>query len=153
MLNPDYCLVTLVMPVGQLGPDAVTTVQPGATVDEIVETLESENVGSVVVEEDGEPVGIITDRDIALQVTQTDDIASLAAEKVMSEDLVTLQEDEEGIEISRTIDEHNVRRIPIVDENGELTGIVTLDDLVATIGEQLDNVADTIEAQSAEYSP
>lgn len=141
------------MPVGHLGPDEVTTVQPGTTVDEIVETLESENVGSIVVEEDGEPVGLVTDRDIALQATQTDDIASLSVEEVMSKDPVTLQEDAEGIEISRTINEHNVRRIPIVDENGELTGIVTLDDLVATIGEQLDNVADTIEAQSPEYSP
>ncbi len=48
---------------------------------------------------------------------------------------------------------HNVRRVPVVDENGSVAGIVTLDDLVATIGEQQDNVAETIEAQSLEYSP
>ena len=71
----------------------------------------------------------------------------------MTENPVTLPEDEEGIEISRTIDEQNVRRIPVVDDNGKLTGIVTLDDLIATIGEQLDNVADTIEVQSPDYSP
>lgn len=46
-----------------------------------------------------------------------------------------------------------MRRIPLVDENGQLAGIVTLDDLIATIGEQLDNISDTIEAQSPEYRP
>lgn len=40
-----------------------------------------------------------------------------------------------------------------MDENDELTGIVTVDDLVATIGEQLDNVSETIEAQSPDYEP
>lgn len=71
----------------------------------------------------------------------------------MTEDPVTLREDEEAMEISRTINENNVRRIPVVDEDDTLTGIVTLDDLVATIGEQLDHVADTIEVQSPDYSP
>lgn len=55
--------------------------------------------------------------------------------------------------IARTIVEHHVRRVPIVDENGQLAGIVTLDDLVATIGEQLEHVADTIEVQSPDYRP
>ena len=49
--------------------------------------------------------------------------------------------------------EHGGRRIPIVDENGELAGVATLDDLAATIGEQLDNVADTIGNQSRDHSP
>ena len=141
------------MPVGDLGPEEVTTVQPEATVEDIVETLESENVGSVVVQEDRKPVGIVTDRDIALQVTKTDDVTSVSAEEVMAEDPVTIQEDEEAIELSHVIGENNVRRIPVVDEDGNLTGIVTLDDLVATIGEQLESVADTIEVQSPDYSP
>lgn len=46
-----------------------------------------------------------------------------------------------------------MRRIPVVDEGGQLADIVTMDDLVATIGKQLDNIADTIEGQSLGYSP
>ena len=141
------------MPVNDLGPDEVVTADRDATIDEIVEKLDSENVGAVVISEDSSPVGIVTDRDVALSFNQSDDLSSLTAEDVMTEDPVTLRADEEAIEISRVISEHHVRRVPVVDDDGTLTGIVTLDDLVATIGEQLDNVADTIEVDSPEYSP
>lgn len=141
------------MPVGDLGPDDVVTADRDSTVGDVVELLDAENVGAVVIADDDEPEGIVTDRDIALAVNESDDVASIPVEEVMTEDPVTLREDAEGIEISRVIEEHNVRRIPVVDDDGTLTGIVTLDDLVATIGEQLDNVSDTIEVQSPDYSP
>ena len=141
------------MPVGDLGPEEVVTADRGENIGDVAETLDTEGVGAVVIAEEDEPIGIVTDRDIALAVSERDDVGSLTAEQVMTEDPVTLQEDEEAIELSRTIGEENVRRIPLVDENGQLTGIVTLDDLIATIGEQLDNISDTIETQSPEYSP
>lgn len=141
------------MPVGHLGPEDVVTADPDAQISDVVDKLESENIGAIVIVEDNEPVGIVTDRDVALAVNDGDNIGTESVQSVMTEAPVTLQEGEEAMEISRTIDEHNVRRIPVVDENGELTGIVTVDDLVATIGEQLDHVADTIEVQSPEYSP
>lgn len=141
------------MPVGTLGPDEVVTTDPNAQVLDVVETFESENVGAVVVTEGDEPVGLVTDRDVALTVDQNRNVAEQPVEAVMTEDPVTLREDDEALAISETIDQAGVRRIPIVDEQGNLTGIVTLDDLVATIGEQLDRVAGTIEAQSPEYSP
>lgn len=141
------------MPVGHLGPDDVVTEGRDATLGDVAETLGSEGVGAAVITEDDEPVGLVTDRDIALSVADGDDVAERPVEDAMTEDPVTLREDDEGIEIARTIGEHNVRRIPVVDDNGDLTGIVTQDDVVATVGEQLDEIADTIEAQSPEYSP
>lgn len=141
------------MPVGDLGPDDVVTASPDSELGEITDTLESENVGAVVITEDNAPVGIVTDRDAALAIHQHDDVASVSVEDVMTADPATIQEDEEAIAISRAIDEYDVRRFPVVDEDGTLTGIVTLDDLVATIGEQLDNVSATIEVQSPDYSP
>lgn len=141
------------MPVGDLGPDDVVTASKDSELREITEMLESENVGAVVITEGESPVGIVTDRDAALEIHQSDDVASVSVEEVMTDDPETIQEDEEAIEISRAINEHNIRRFPVVDEDGTLTGIVTLDDLVATIGEQLDDVAETIESQSPEYSP
>lgn len=141
------------MPVNHLGPDEVITENRDTPVSDLAETLESENVGAVTITEDDTPVGIVSDRDLALVINENDDVASLTADDVMTEDPVTLREDEEAIEISRIIGEHGVRRIPIVDENDTLTGIVTLDDLIAIIGEQLDNISDTIEIQSPGYSP
>ncbi|NEU58231.1 CBS domain-containing protein [Halorussus sp. MSC15.2] len=141
------------MPVGDLGPDEVVTTARDSTLSDLAEQLRSENVGAAVVTEDDEPVGIVTDRDVALAVAESDDAASMSVEDVMTENPATIREDAEAMEISRTIDEQNVRRIPVVDENDQLTGIVTLDDLVATIGEQLDHVSETIESQSPDYRP
>lgn len=136
-----------------MGPDDVVSIGTDSTLADVAETLESENVGAVVVTDGDELAGIVTDRDLALEVAHGDDVASKSVEDVMTADPVTIREDEEAIEISRMIGEHNVRRLPVVDEDGAVTGIVTVDDLVATIGEQLENVADTIEVQSPDYSP
>lgn len=141
------------MPVSDLGPNEVETTTRDATIGDVAQRLRSENVGALVVAEDDRPVGIVTDRDVALALADGGDITSQSVEEVMTEDPATIREDEEAMEISRVIEEHNVRRIPVVDDDGKLTGIVTLDDLVATIGEQLENISDTIEVQSPDYSP
>ncbi|WP_339105507.1 CBS domain-containing protein [Haloterrigena salinisoli] len=141
------------MSVGELGPNDVVTADPDTELETVAQRLASNNVGAAVVTEGEEPVGIVTDRDIALEVAQSDDVAATPAEDVMTAGLTTLREDADAIEVSRAIKEESARRFPVVDENGALAGIVTLDDLVATIGEQLNNVADTIESQSPEYSP
>lgn len=141
------------MPVGHLGPDEVVTTDRDATLDDVADRMKSENVGSVVVAEDDEPVALVTDRDIALAVADGDGVESTPVEEVMGEDLVTIDQDAEGITIAEKIGESGVRRFPVVDDDGKLAGIVTLDDLVATIGEELDAVSDTIETQSPGYSP
>ena len=141
------------MSVGNLGPENVVTASPDSDLEEITRTLEEENVGAIVVTDGDEPVGMITDRDAALAIHEHDDVGSVSVDDVMTEDPVTVHEDDDPLTISEAIEEHNVRRFPIVDDDGQLAGIATLDDLVATIGEELDNVADTIEAQSPDYSP
>lgn len=141
------------MSIGKLGPENVVTTSPDNDLEEVTQMLEEENVGSIVVTEDDKPVGMITDRDAALTIHTHDDVGSVSVEEIMTADPVTIHEDDDPLTISEAIKEHNVRRFPIVDDNDELTGIATLDDLVATIGEELDNIADTIEAQSPDYSP
>lgn len=141
------------MPVNEMGPQDVVTASPDDTVGDVADRLASETVGSVVVTEGNEPVGIVTDRDVALSVNDGGDVASQAVSEIMTEDPATLHEDDSDMDISRALGEENVRRLPVVDDDGELTGIVTMDDLVATIGEELDNVADTIEVQSPDYQP
>lgn len=141
------------MTVKDMGPQDVVTTSPDATVRDVVEQLAAENVGAVVVTEENQPVGILTDRDVALSVNDADDVATQSVNEIMTENPETIQGDEPGMEISRRLGEANVRRLPVVDENDELTGIVTMDDLVATVGEELDAVADTIEVQSPDYQP
>ena len=96
------------------------------------------NVGCIVIVEAGRPVGIVTDRDLALRILMDRDAAAelerLTARDVMTPDPQTIHEDEgfdRALELMRG---ENVRRLPVVDRHGKLRGIVSLDDIVEEIG-------------------
>ncbi len=115
--------------------------------------MDDERVGAVVVVEDDEPAGIVTDRTLGLSVGQEDDPASLTAEDLMSEDPETVAADAEAYELAVQFGEAKVRRLPVVDDDGSLAGIVSLDDVIATSAEELEEAAKVIEAQSPGYAP
>ncbi|WP_224449218.1 CBS domain-containing protein [Haloprofundus salilacus] len=140
------------MPVGDLATDDVVTAEPSTTIKEIAQMFSSEGTGSVVIVEDDEPRGIVTDREIALSIAEHDDISEITAEDIMTENPETINQNEEGFAVAKKLGEAKVRRLPVVDDDGKLVGIVTLDDLVATVGEEMTNIADVIEAQSPGYS-
>lgn len=141
------------MTVENLATENVVTTGSDTSLQEIARTMESEGVGSVVVTEDGEPTGIVTDRDIALAVGRGDDLGSQSASDTIGGDTATVRASAEGYEATKKLGESQVRRLPVVDDDGELVGIVTLDDVVATVGEELDQIADVIEQQSPAYDP
>ena len=138
------------MPVSTLAVEPVTA-QPDTAVKELAKTMDEEGIGDVIITEDDKPVGIVTDRDIALAYGQGEDLDSMDAEDLMTEDPVTIQQDAEAVDLPRLMADEKVRRIPVVDDDGTLVGIVTLDDVVSVTGEELENIAAVIEAQSPDY--
>jgi len=140
------------MPVKTLAVDVVTASRETA-VRELARTMLEEELGDLVIAEDDRPVGIVTDRDIALAVARHDDVSGLTADDVMTPDPVTIHEDATAVDLPAAMAEGGVRRIPVVNDDGLLVGIATLDDVVATAGEMLDDVATVIELQSREYEP
>lgn len=140
------------MPVKHLAVEPVTA-QPDTSVRRVTRLMDEEGIGDVIVTENERPVGILTDRDIALAVPEHDDVQSLPAEALMTEDPITIHGDAEAVELPARMAEGRVRRIPVVNDEGVLTGICTLDDVVAVAGEELKDVATVIEAQSPGYSP
>jgi CBS domain-containing protein len=140
------------MPVKTLAVD-VTTASRDTSVRDIARTMLEEELGDLVIAEDDRPVGIVTDRDIALAVARHGDLSDLAAEDIMTPDPVTIHEDATAVDLPARMAEGRVRRIPVVDDDGVLVGIATLDDVVATAGEMLKDVATVIEWQSREYRP
>lgn len=118
---------------------------------ELARTLRETDVGSVVVTDDRVPVGIVTDRDIATRVVAEGlDPRATTAENVMTDDPVTVEMDRGVFEVTTAMRQEGVRRIPVV-ENGELAGIVTLDDLVTLLTEELGNLAAVVEAETPPY--
>jgi CBS domain-containing protein len=98
--------------------------------------MRTSHVGNLVVIENRNgrhiPIGIVTDRDIVISVVagDPDHINYLLVSDVMSDELVTAREDDSVDAALKKMEEHGVRRLPIVEADGALAGILTLDDVL-----------------------
>jgi len=121
---------------------------PGDTVDRAAQLMEAEDVGPVpVVEDQGTKklVGIVTDRDLAIKiVAQGRDAQSTKVEEVMTRDPVTCRPDDDLQQALDAMGQHQVRRIPVVDDNGSIIGIIAQAD-VATRTEEPEKTEDVVE--------
>jgi len=125
----------------------VVTVQPDDSIQSAVEEMADGDVGSVVVVDNGDPVGILTDRKIALSLRETADMSATTAQDLISGDIVTATTEMNVFEVLDTLDEHTIRRAPVVDEDGTLAGIVTLDDILVMLSDEFSTAAGIIESQ------
>ncbi|HSL64428.1 MAG TPA: CBS domain-containing protein [Gaiellaceae bacterium] len=109
-------------------PKAVETSTP---VVEAARIMKQEGVGPVpVVEDGGKLTGILTDRDIALRVVaEGKDPQSTTVGEIMSRDLVTIDPEQPLDEALRLMASHQVRRLPVCEEDGRLVGIVAQADV------------------------
>lgn len=128
----------------------VVTAQRDTPIATVAGKMAEKNVGDViVVEDDGQtPVGIVTDRKVALALEQTPDIAERKADDLVSGDLVTGTTEMTVFDALERLSQEDIRRLPIVDQDGKLQGIVTLDDILILFGNQLQNAVDIIGTQA-----
>jgi CBS domain-containing protein len=128
--------------------DMVTT-HPDADAADLARKMRDEDVGSVVVVADNYPIGIVTDRDLALRVVAEDaDGSQVHAREVMSEPPASVRDDVGVAAAAREMDDHDVRRLPVVDRGDELVGIVTLDDIYRELVGEHEHLADVVAAES-----
>jgi len=114
--------------------------------------MKEENVGSVVIVDDDRPVGIVTDRDLVLEVLEPrSDPTEVTAGDIMAETPVTADADEGIFVVTARMYDESVRRLPVVESDGTLAGIVTLDDLMILLTDELDNLAGVVETESPPY--
>jgi CBS domain-containing protein len=123
------------MSIGQFCNKYVVTATRSTTVLEAAHLMRHNHVGDVVVVDEVEggrvPVGIVTDRDIVVEIVCTGlDASVIQVGDLLSRPLVTVGQDDGYAETVRTMTAHGVRRMPVVDDAGRLVGIVTLDDLL-----------------------
>jgi CBS domain-containing protein len=93
-------------------------------------------------------VGVLTDRDIVTAVVASDlDPSTLQVEDVMSTDLVTAREDDSLIDLMHSMRRKGVRRVPVVGEQDELMGVVTLDDVLDILAQELGLLVAAIDSE------
>ena len=110
--------------------DSPRCVTPETLVSEAARLMKSEDVGSLPILDGERLTGIVTDRDIVLQaVAEEKDPRGMPVREVASRDLVTVGQDEDLSEALKRMASHQIRRIPVVDEDDRLVGIVTQADV------------------------
>jgi CBS domain-containing protein len=119
--------------------------RPETPIVDAVGLMKAYHVGDVVVvrepDEERVPIGILTDRDVALAVERLLRLPQLRVADVMSADLVTSPESENLSEALKKMQSHGVRRLPVVNDRGGLEGILTFDDVVELLSDELTDLA------------
>lgn len=108
----------------------VKTIRPEDTVLEAVSKMNKFHIGSVVVTNNGRPIGIITERDILAKVVEPCmDPASVRVKDVMSKPVITIEPNAALEEAARIMARAKIKKLPVV-EGGRLLGIITTTDIV-----------------------
>jgi signal-transduction protein with cAMP-binding, CBS, and nucleotidyltransferase domain len=130
------------MNAGELCNRDVVTATRDTTISQAALLMRDQHVGSLIVVEKTtggvEPVGIITDRDIVIEViAEGVAIDSVTVGDVMTYALLKVQEQESVFDTAQRMRARGVRRVPVIGANGELAGILALDDILGLLSEEL----------------
>ncbi|MGH7283371.1 MAG: CBS domain-containing protein [Polyangiaceae bacterium] len=131
---------------------SVVVASEGEPIANVARKMRDARVGSVVVTRSDRPIGIVTDRDLALRVVAEERSATTTrVADVVTYGPFVLQESDEIETAVRGMREHGVRRLPVVDADGKLVGMVSADDLVMLFGRELAALADSVEESTDAY--
>ncbi len=125
-------------------PRAVT---PDTPVTQVAELMREEDVGAIPVVQDDKLVGMVTDRDIVVRaVAQGKDPRGMPVAEVSSRELVTVDPDQDLSDALQLMAQHQVRRLPVVDEDNHLIGVVSQADVAREVkdkaaGELLEDIS------------
>ncbi len=132
----------------------VVIVDRATSILEAAKLMRSEHVGDLVVTDNRKgqqvPVGILTDRDIVVELLAEEvELDKVSVGDAMSFELLTVNEQDGLQETIEKMRQRGVRRLPVVDADGVLVGIVTVDDLMELIAEQLTDLVHLVSNEMA----
>ena len=134
------------MAVGEICNREVVVTEKSVSVVDAAQLMRTHHVGDLVVVEEKagrkHPVGIVTDRDIVVEVVAAGvNPEALKVGDIMGLEVATVRDSEGLFEALRYMRGKGVRRMPVVDASGALVGILTLDDLLSLLAEEMTELA------------
>ena len=129
----------------------VITIRKPESVVEAARRMRQYHVGDLVVVE-GErdiPIGVLTDRDLVVSVLANDveHLTKLDVGDVLTHEVMVAREDEDVSDVLYRMQKRGVRRVPVVDRAGALTGIFTLDDVLGLLADEMASVFALVKRQ------
>lgn len=128
----------------------VEWVSPDTPVADVAKKMREHDVGAIPVGEDDRLIGMVTDRDITIRAVAGDkDISELSAREVMTSGVVYCRDTEDVGDAIRIMESKQIRRLPVIDENKRMVGIIALGDISHSGSRDL--AAEVMKAVSAHH--
>lgn len=125
---------------------------PDQSLADIANTMHSQAIGIMPVRDEGKIVGVLTDRDIVIRgLAQRSDPLQMCARDAMTSPAACAHAGDSVEAAAKLMQERHVRRLPVLDEQERLVGVVSLDDIAAQASTQL--AGDTLKAVTTEREP
>lgn len=125
----------------------VVTVRPEQTIREAIDLLARHNIGAlVVVDQNNQPVGIISERDIVRQLARNENLFLNPVSTLMTTNVITAMPQDDLKSVANTMTEKRIRHLPLVDQ-GKLIGIISIGDVVRAQRDQYQGEIDTLHTQ------
>lgn len=124
---------------------------PTASLAEIAAKMREHDIGAIPIGENDRLIGMVTDRDIVVKaLVNGADISNMTARDVMTEGIVYCRADEELSDALRIMEERKIRRLPVIDENKRMIGMLSMGDVSsATPHELAGELASAVSAHHA----
>jgi CBS domain-containing protein len=108
----------------------VQFVEPDAKIAAIAAKMQQHDIGAIPVCDKGKPIGMVTDRDITIRALANGrDAAKVTAKDVMTKKVIYCRDSEEAQDAIRIMESRQIRRLPVLDDTGELVGMLSLGDV------------------------
>lgn len=139
------------MTIGKFCKHEIVTAAKNTSVFKATQLMKMHNIGNIVVVDEsngGIPIGIFTDRDVAIRIVADEiDPRVLTIGDAMSQDLLILKDHQDIQEAVDMMCAKGVRRAPIINQQGKIIGIATVDDLILLLADELGGLAKLIRKQ------
>ncbi len=126
----------------------IVKAKPDAAIREAANLMYQHNIGAVViVDESGQLVGILSERDIVRKAVKHNAVFDMAVSEVMTKDVVTAQPQDDLMSVAHTMTERRFRHMPILDDDKQLIGIISIGDVLKAQRDKYRGEIDTLETQ------
>lgn len=126
----------------------VRTATQETVVRDVAAIMRDGDLGAVPIVDGGKLIGIVTDRDIVVRVVAKGGDANTPVREAMTTELFTVKPDDFVFEAIRLMGDKQVRRVPVIGENGELVGIIAMADVALETEDEVE-IAETLEEISS----
>ncbi len=126
----------------------IITAHPDQTIREAASLMYQNNIGAIViVDEQGQLAGILSERDILHKAVTHNAVFDMAINEVMTKDVITALPQDDLMSVAHTMTERRFRHMPIMNDDKELIGIISIGDVMKAQRDKYRGEIDTLETQ------